>query len=271
MSRIQHILDKAERDGAVQRMRVVVEAPPALASLGTAPAIVPPLPQAPVEEPAPAAPPRTLTQARLDPRLVTASAPTSVVAEQYRALRTRILHGDNNTAVNVILVTSPGSGEGKSLTVANLGLAMAQEFQRRVCVVDANLRHPQLHRLFGVPDTPGLADVLLGRVSLDDAFVAVEEHHVTVLPAGTSPAHPAELLGTMTMRRVLDTLRSRFDTVLIDAPAAAPLADVGILHPLVDSVMVVVRAGVTTKPAIHDTIAALDGGRLLGVILNDAV
>jgi Mrp family chromosome partitioning ATPase len=75
----------------------------------------------------------------------------------------------------------------------------------------------------------------------------------------------------MTMRRIIDTLRSRFDAVLVDAPAAAPLADVGILSPLVDSVIVVVRAGVTTKPAIHDTIAALDGGRLLGVVLNDAV
>ena len=75
----------------------------------------------------------------------------------------------------------------------------------------------------------------------------------------------------MTMRRVLDALRSRFDIVLIDAPAAVPLADVGVLQPLVDSVLLVVRAGVTTKPAIHDTIAALDGSRLLGVVLNDAV
>jgi capsular exopolysaccharide synthesis family protein len=268
MSRIQHILDKAERDGAVQRMRVVVETPGAMASLGTAPAAAPPLP---ADERAPESPMRVVTDARLDPRLVTAAKPTSVVAEQYRALRTRILHGDSGAQTNIILVTSPASGDGKSLTVANLGLAMAQEFQRRVCVVDANLRHPKLHRLFGVPDTPGLSDVLAGRVSLDDAFIAIEEHHLTVLPAGTAPAHPAELLGTMTMRRVLDALRSRFDAVLIDAPAAAPLADVGILNPLVDSVLVVVRAGVTTKPAIHDTIAALDGGRLLGVVLNDAV
>jgi capsular exopolysaccharide synthesis family protein len=212
---------------------------------------------------------RVVTDAHLDPRLVTASAPSSSVAEQYRALRTRILYGE--TAVGVVLVTSPSARDGKSLTVANLGLAMAQEFQRRVCVVDANLRHPQLHRLFGVPDTPGLSDVLAGRVPIDDAFIAIPEHHLTVLPAGTAPAAPAELLGTMTMRRVLDTLRSRFDTVLIDAPAATPLADVGILNPLVDSVMVVVRAGITTKPAIHDTLATLDGSRLLGVVLNDAV
>jgi len=274
MSRIQHILDKAERDGAVQRMRVVVETPPALASLGTAPVVAPPVatltPGPSIEEPPAAPSTRVVADPRLDPRLVAASAPSSITAEQYRALRTRILHGDTGVAVSVVLITSPAAGDGKSLTAANLGLAMAQEFQRRVCVVDANLRRSQLHRLFGVPDSPGLSDVLIGRAALDDALIAVEEHHLTVLPAGAAPTHPAELLGTLTMRRTLDLLRSRFDTVLIDAPAAAPLADVGILTPLVDSVLVVVRAGVTTKPAIHDTIAALDGSRLLGVVLNDA-
>jgi capsular exopolysaccharide synthesis family protein len=272
MSRIQHILDKAEREGAVSRMRVVVETPSALASLGTAP-VPAPAPSAPptVETAPPVAPMRVVTDAQLDPRLVAARAPNGAIAEQYRALRTRILHGDSGSAVSVVLVTSPAPRDGKSLTVANLGLVMAQDFQRRVCIVDANLRHPQLHRLVGVPDTPGLSDVLAGRVPLDAAFIAIEEHHLTVLPAGTAPAHPAELLGTLTMRRVLDALRGRFDFVLIDAPAAVPLADVGILQHLVDSVILVVRASVTTKPAIHDTVALLDSNRLLGVVLNDRI
>ena len=271
MRGIQHILDKAERDGAVQRMRVVIETPGALGA-SMAPAVVAP-PLAPEVTPIvtePLAPPmRTVSGAQLDRRLVTAASST-VAAEQYRALRTRILYGDAAMPVNVVLVTSPSTGDGKSLTVANLGLAMAQEYQRRICVIDANLRQPRLHRLFGVPDTPGLSEVLTGRTPLDEAFVAVEDHHITILPAGSTPSHPAELLGTMAMRRVLDSVRSRFDAVLIDAPAAAPLADVSILLPLVDSAIVVVRAGVTSKPAIHDTIAALDGGRLLGVVLNDA-
>src|SRR5262245_45814945 len=150
MSRIQHILDKAERDGAVQRMRVIVETPPALAAVGataappataTAPLAVTAAPA--IDEVAPVTAMRVVTDARLDPRLVAASATSSVTAEQYRALRTRVLHGDPAVAVNVVLVTSPAAGDGKSLTVANLGLAMAQEFQRRVCVMDANLRHPK--------------------------------------------------------------------------------------------------------------------------------
>src|SRR5262245_23897826 len=122
MSRIQHILDKAERDGTVQRMRVVVETPSALTSLGATPAMAPPLApsvEPPVDEVAPLAPMRVITDAQLDPRLVAASAPASIVAEQYRALRTRILHGDTGASVNVVLITSPAARDGKSITVAN--------------------------------------------------------------------------------------------------------------------------------------------------------
>ena len=79
-----------------------------------------------------------------------------------------------------------------------------------------------------------------------------------MLPAGQPPAHPAELLGSTAMRRTIETLRSQFDRVIIDAPAAAPLADVGILTPLVDRVLLVVRAGMTTKPAIQEAVAASD-------------
>jgi capsular exopolysaccharide synthesis family protein len=274
MSRIQNILDKAEREGSVRRIRPVAE--PAAAGVATAdPAttfVAPPtVVTAPVTDAAPAlAPPRVLSGTRLSSRLIAALSPAGVAAEQYRALRTRILHSESDAAVNVVLVTSPGRADGKSLTVANLGLTMAQEYQQRICVVDANFRSPQQHRLFGLPEGPGLSDVLVGRASLEESLTALEEHHITVLPVGTASAHPAELLGTTTMRRTLETLRSQFDRVVIDAPAITPLADVGILTPLVDCVILVVRAGVTSKPAIHDAVAAIDAGKLLGVVLNEA-
>ena len=121
-----------------------------------------------------------------------------------------------------------------------------------------------------MPDAPGLADVLAGRASLADALIAIEDHPITVLPAGQIPAHPAELLGSSAMRRTLQTLRSQFDRVIIDAPAAAPLADVGILTPLVDSVLLVVHAGSTTKPAIQEAVTAIGSSKLLGVVLNGA-
>ena len=275
MSRIQNILDKAEREGAVRRIRplagptlpaVAVVDPPV--TLGPPPTVVAPEPDVSVA--AASAPMRVISGARLSPSLIAAVSPSGIAGEQYRALRTRIVHRETGGPVNVVLITSPGRSDGKSLTVANLGLAMAQEYQQRICVVDADFRSPQQHRLFGLPDAPGLSDVLTGRVSVEDALVALEEHHLSVLPAGTRSAHPAELFGTTTMRRTLEALRSRFDRIVIDAPAAAPLADVGILTPLVDSIVLIVRAGITSKPAIHDAIAAVDAGKLLGIVLNEA-
>jgi capsular exopolysaccharide synthesis family protein len=279
MSRIQNILNKAERDGTVRRVQTQADpvAAARLASLDGAATIAAPSSllthdiavSAASAVPA-ATPARVITTGPLDPRLVVALRVESAVAEQYRALRTRIVHADTGGPVNLLLVTSPSRGEGKTLTAANLALTMAQEYQQRICVVDADLRNPQIHRLFGLPEAPGLADVLAGGAALEDALVTVEAHHITVLPAGGTGAHPAELLGTVTMRRLLDRLRSQFDRIVIDAPSAAPLADVGILTPLVDSVLLVVRAGVTSKPAIQEAINSIDQAKLLGVVLNEA-
>jgi len=273
MSRIQNILDKAEREGSVRRVHAVGAG--GLAAVADSPTTFINPPSSAATEAVPAAPVapgpgRVVSNVRLHPHLIMAADDGGVAAEQYRALRTRILHADNGAPVNVVLVTSPGRGDGKSLTVANLGLTMAQEQQRRICVVDADLRQPRQDQLFGLPAAPGLADVLACDAALDDALVALEEYQITVLPAGTVSARPAELLGTSAMRRTIEALRSRFDCILIDAPAAVPLADVGILTPLVDSIVMVVRAGMTSKPAIHDAIASIDGGKLLGIVLNEA-
>src|SRR5437899_8256805 len=203
MSRIQNILDKAERDGAVRRIRplagptlpaVAVVDPPV--TLSPPPTVVAPEPHVSVA--AASAPMRVISGARLSPSLIAAASPSGIAGEQYRALRTRIVHRETGGPVNVVLITSPGRGDGKSLTVANLGLAMAQEYQQRICVVDADFRSPQQRRLFGLPETPGLADVLLCRATIEEAVIELEEHHISVLPAGTPSAHPAELFGTTT-------------------------------------------------------------------------
>jgi len=289
MSRIQQILEKAEREGTVRRVRpeaavdaVATAAPlatpvPAVAAAASVPAIEPPRMNGhgtPVhlemEQPHAVAPARIVAGAHLDPRLITSSSTVTVATEQYRALRTRIVHADPMSPTSVVLITSPSRGEGKTLTTGNLGLAMAQEWQRRVCIVDADLRHPQMHRIFGLPDGPGLCDVLAGEASLAEALVMLEEHQLTILPAGHVPGRPAELLGTSAMRRTLETLRSQFDRVVIDAPPATPLADVSILSPMVDRVLLVVRARVTMKPAIHDAVASIESSKLLGLVLNEA-
>jgi capsular exopolysaccharide synthesis family protein len=279
MSRIQNILDKADREGSVRRVRTVADVAPA--SLDS-PAIegepvfaahrlsVPETPAATAVPTVPDIPAtRVIQGARVHPLLVAAASGAGTAAEQYRALRTRIVQADHRSS-SVVLITSPGRGEGKSITAANLALTMGQEYQRRACVIDADLRTPQLNKLFGIPQGPGLSDVLLGAARLEEALVTIEEYQVTVLPAGRVTAHPAELLGTIAMRRTLDTLRTQFDRVVIDTPSATPLADVGILTPLVDSVVLVVRAGTTSTPAVHDALGSIDPTKLLGIILNEA-
>lgn len=275
MSRIQTILEKAEREGSVRRLRNLGDQTASAALAAIHDPTPPPLPPTPDFHTATPTPSlgrgRVVPSSGFDPRLVAAFAPSAVAAEQYRALRTRILHADPGTAVNVVLVTSPGRHEGKTLTAANLALTMAQDFQRRICIVDANLRNPQLHRTFGIENTSGLSDVLVGRTPLEEALVFLEDQQISVLPAGASESHPAELLGSTTMRRTLEALRSAFDRIVIDAPAAAPLADVGIVTPLVDSVLLVVRAGLTSRPSIQDAVASIDDAKLLGIVLNETM
>jgi len=271
MSRMQSILEKAEREGAVMRLRshpdpvAGVPAPaersvaaPAGAALGVA------------GPPGVAAVVHTSPAFRLDRALVAAIASDNDVAEQYRALCTRIAHADQDVPIHVILVTSPGTGEGKSVTAANLALTMAREYQRPTCIIDANLRSPKLRELFGLPEGPGLSDVLAGRAPLEEALTTIENLGVTVLPAGRCPQHPAELLGASMMRQTLDSLRLQFDRIIVDTPAALARADMGLLTPLVDRIVLVVRAGVTPKASIADVITTLDTRRLLGVVLNEA-
>ena len=295
MSHIQKVLERAEREGAIRPSAVVPMAPTVFVTPTDA-VIVPPPPPAlsdsrfvdvegpalsdsrfvGVEGPMPAvtiteeratiAAPRRVATPRFDRRLQKALAPGSPTAEQYRSIRARILQAANGHAVHTVLVTSAQGGDGKTQTAASLGLTMAQERERRICLVDADLRRPQLQNIFGLPSGPGLSDVLSGSAALEDALVTLDDYNLTLLPGGGT-GHP-ELLSTSAMRRVLQALRAEFDRVVIDAPTATRSADVALLSPLVEGVLLVVRVGVTPKPAIQDAIAALDADRLLGFVLN---
>jgi protein-tyrosine kinase len=284
MSRIQEILNKAERDGTAHRTRALSENPAIAASVApppVAPVTSPRLQQPQVFESAapwnagataPAFEPATLTTMTptLDPRLVAAITPQSPAAERYRLLRTRIKRAENGRTVRAIIVTSPAKGDGKSLTAANLALTMAQEFHQRVLLLDCDLRRPSVARMFGLSETPGLSEVLMGAADLDSALVHLPDQRLTVMQAGTPAVQPAELLGSAAMRRLLDGLRTRFDRILIDMPPVAPLADVHVVSPVADGLLMVVRAGITPKPAIERALSGLDMAKVLGLVLNGA-
>ena len=272
MSRMQNILDKAERDGAVLRIRPLPDQDPIEAGVAVVDDMTT---MTSMSAGAPGVQPiRSASPRRIDRALVAAHSPDAPGARQYRALCSRIVHADQGSPVKVIMITSPGHGEGKSVTAANLALTMAREYQRPTCLVDANLRSPKLHEMFGletVAKGPGLVDVLAGRATLDQALTLVEPSGITVLPAGTGAEHPAELLSTPLMRRTLDSLRAQFDRIIIDTPAALPMVDLGFLEPLADRIVLVVRSGMTSKASIQDALSTIDSSRLLGVVLNEAV
>jgi capsular exopolysaccharide synthesis family protein len=277
MSRIQDILAKADRDGTARRLQ------PTPSSVGSAPAAVlspafegatsigPGAFIAAVPEPVTAhahVEPRT-ARATLHPALVAAIAPHSDVAEQYRSIRAKLTLREETGPLRVIGITSPEKGDGKSVTAANLALAMAQELQRRVVLVDADLRHPSVHSLFAVERGPGLSDVLTGQATLDEALVYLPELQLSLLPAGSGADYPTELLGSMAMRRTLDALGGRFDRMLLDLPATLPLADVGTVAPYTDGMLMVVRAGITQRPALDQALAIFEEQKVLGVVLNE--
>ena len=199
--------------------------------------------------------------------LVAALEPLSPAAEQYRSLRGRIGRAESVQPLRVIQITSPGKNDGKTVTALNLALTMAQEFQQRVLVIDTDLRQPSVDRLLGLAPGPGLVDVLTGAASLEEALVEMPAYHLTVLRAGGTYDRPAEMLGSAPMRRLVDTLRTQFDRIVIDS-APTTVADPVAVAALADTLVLVVRAGSTTKPAIARAIQALGATKLLGLVFN---
>jgi capsular exopolysaccharide synthesis family protein len=294
MSRIQRILAKAERDGTARRIApgeptVADNLPQVHAFVGRDAAAAvedrPLLPAQPEgrdesvrdddemvlsddQTPLPVDG-RPALEAVLSPLLVAALDPLSPAAEQYRSLRTRINQTESGQAIRVIQVTSPGKRDGKTTTALNLALTMAQEFQRRVLVIDADLRQPYLHACLGLPAGPGLVDVLTGTATLEDALVEIPEHHLTVLRAGKSYERPAEMLGSAPMRRLVDTFRTQFDRIVIDSSPAL-VSDPVAVATISDRVLLVVRSGHTTRPAIARAVGVLGPAKLLGLVFNES-
>ncbi|HEY0673483.1 MAG TPA: polysaccharide biosynthesis tyrosine autokinase [Longimicrobiales bacterium] len=202
--------------------------------------------------------------------LVTVSDASSTGAEAYRKLRTNLIFAQALQQLRRLLVTSASAGEGKSTVAANLGVTFAQQGMR-VLLVDADLRRPTLHRVFAVPQAPGLTQAALGQEPLDAAIRPTRIHNLFVLPAGTLPANPAELLGQEQTRALFAQLSADFDLVIVDSSPVAVAADAVIAATLVDGVLMVVRAGETDRQAAQYAIQQIAnvGGKVVGAVLND--
>lgn len=193
----------------------------------------------------------------------------SLRAESIRQLRTNLQFSDAARPVNVLVVTSPLQGEGKSTTAANLALVFS-EAGRRVLVIDADLRRPKLASYMSIEGSVGLSNVLAGQVAVDDVLQPWGTESLTVLASGTMPPNPSELLGSPAMEGLIDDLRGRFELIIIDTPPLLPVTDAAIMAASADGVVVVVRYGKTRRVHVRSALSSLESvnARVLGLVMN---
>lgn len=201
--------------------------------------------------------------------LVVQAEPRSPHAEAFRALRSAVHVLDSGDATSAFVLTSSVEHEGASTTAANLAIAFA-EAGARVLLVDADLRKPHVATLMGVPGSTGLSDVLEGRVPLMDAVQQWGERGLSVLPAGTLPPNPSELLGSPAMVDAVALMRESFDLVLFVAPPILPVTDAAVLGRLVSGVLLVAAAGRVKRAQLSGALQTLEHtvGPVAGIVMT---
>jgi len=198
------------------------------------------------------------------------SHPDSVAAEAFRSLRTSIMLSRAGGGAKTILVTSCVPGEGKTTLTSNLAAAFAQH-NKKVIIVEADLRRPRMRHVMDVPNDVGLSNVLAATATTDEAIVhGVQLPSLDVLPAGPQPPNPSELLGSSSFADVLRQLRATYDLVLIDSPPALLVADPVSMASMTDAVVWVSRVGVVTKPNLARAANLIDRNRMpvIGFAVN---
>lgn len=191
--------------------------------------------------------------------LIVAAAPRDPRAEAFRTLRTNVRFLFSRDKAGVFVVTSSGPGEGKSTTAANLAIAFA-ESGHKVALLDGDLRLPRVADYFGIEGGVGLSDVLVGRIDVNDAIQRWGRGTLFLLPSGTVPPNPAELLGSPAMETLVSTLTEAFDIVIIDAPPVLLVTDASVMSRLATGVIMVAAAGFTSKTRLNDAVKAIESG-----------
>ena len=202
-------------------------------------------------------------------RLITHFAPKSPISEAYRSLRTSIQYAKADSQIKTIVVTSPGPQEGKSTTVANLAITFAQ-MGTRVLLVDTDLRRPVLHSIFDMDRTKGISNYLVGKIELDEAIVKTNIDNLFIMPCGTLPPNPSELLGSKSMKACIAELKTMFDIILFDSPPIMAVTDAAVLSSEVDGIILVVKAGQTDRNAVQRSYDILKNipNHIIGALLN---
>ena len=196
--------------------------------------------------------------------------PKSIAAEAYRSLRTNIQYSSFDKKYQTLVVTSANPGEGKTTVAGNLALALAQG-ESKVLLVDCDMRRPSIHKTFKISNTYGISDLLVGNKKLESVAHKYNDN-LTIVPSGKIPPNPAEMLGSKAMTAFLEEMKKHFDYIVLDTPPLQAVADAQILSTKVDGSLLVVRAGVTKKDAVHNAVSIINkvNGNIIGTVLNAA-
>lgn len=197
--------------------------------------------------------------------------PQAPQAEQFRAVKARVeyLGRVAGKPLQVLVVTSPSPGDGKTLTALNLSIVLSQDTARDTLLIECDLRKPSLRSYFTERPRVGLVEVLNNEARLSSALFRPEGSRLLILPAGGRTNHPAELVASPKMQRLLQILRRRFDHIVLDTPPVIPLVDADQIATHSDGVILVVRAGQTSRRVVRRAMGVISKHPIIGIILND--
>jgi capsular exopolysaccharide synthesis family protein len=188
-------------------------------------------------------------------------------SEQYRILRTKIVQHPRQP--RVLVVSSPAAGDGKSVSAINIAAALSLKTDANVLLIDADLRRSAVHVQLGLPESPGLAEVLRGDCAAEDAIIRTQEFpHLFTLTAGSVDENPVELLDSAAWRALCAAMREKFRFVVIDSPPVGAVADYDLIQAVSEGVILVIRPDHTDRGLCKRALATIPKGKLLGVVLN---
>lgn len=262
MSKFLEALKQAEQDRAL-RGQGTPGAPPATGRM------VPGRPQRPDPPRAPDAPGEF--HGHVEEHLVSLLAPTSFEAEQYRSLRHVVEQLHRTAELSVVAVASPSVGDGKTTTALNLAGALSQAPDARVLVIDADLRQPSIATYLGLedPDHRGLVEAILDpNLTLDDVVRRRTPFNLHVLPAGSRPSAPYEVLKSPRLSHLLAQARQQYDYIVLDTAPLVPFPDCRVIGKWIDGFLLVVRANKTARKLLEEGLGVMDQAKVLGLIFN---
>ncbi len=208
---------------------------------------------------------------KVDKHLISITDAGTSIAEQYKKLRVNILKSTEKEFLNTLLITSPEIGEGKTLTAINLAVTMAKEIDYTVLLVDADLKHPAIHKYLGLEVKYGLSDYLMGKVKISDVMIKTGIGKLIFLPAGSPTDNSSELLSSDRMKKLIHEMKYRYNDryIIFDSAPILVTSDTISLSNLVDGLLIVMQGGRTTLKTAEKALSLINGTNILGVVFNN--